>query len=135
MRIRTGNRRRAQAHARAEANRIKLQRFEKLRRELMRALIKRVVAQFEDLILYGEEATVGTRSLAKAFRGFASGGTIDPAARAPWYDLGREFAVPSERVEFTGRNPNGSWKVPPRFRMADDLPLIIPTPIKVINNP
>jgi len=80
MRWRTGHRRRARAHARTEAERIRQERLAKLKRLVIRELLKRMVKRFEDLILHGSIAADGVRGLGSAFEGLsarmAAGGPI-----------------------------------------------------------
>lgn len=91
-RIRTGNRRRAKAHARAEAERIRKWRLKKLMRAVIRESMKAMVKHLEDLILYGD--------------GLANGGIVNNFGRGgqpcffgidlaqPGADRSVEFVVP-----------------------------------------
>lgn len=105
MKLRTGNRRRRRAHSIAEAKRIRIQRLDKLWRLTRRQLIKAVVKHLEDQILYGSGLSAG-------------GGLIDPAKWPP-ADLRGEIVKPLR----------------PRMRFAEELPIQIQTPIRIVVHP
>jgi hypothetical protein len=110
MKIRSGNRRRAKAHARAEAERIRQWRLKKLRRLVIREVLKRMTKHFEDLILYGSKAADGMRGLGAAFEGLSkrvgSGGEIS-------------------EISLVDR-PAYPWGGGPEFVILKDKPITIP---------